>query len=301
MLIIVAFCCYVNKKPAPVLTGFPQRLCYNGGMEVIYVDSLFLLDLIIDYSLLLLSGRVSGVVLRRRRYFLGAMVGAVYAVCMVLPGMQWLENTALKLVLGLLMSLIAYGSETRFWRCAAVFFAVTALFGGAVLAASLLVGAEPLGGTFVSVSLRVLALSFGVSYFVVMRLFQRQAIRAARRIQTVELWYARHAVTLRALRDTGNALHDPASGRAVIVAEREAVKPLLPADLPSDPTEAVLRMPGCRLLPCRTVGAASTLLLCFCPESVIIDGKREEYLVALTLNRLSEDGSYQALLPGEEY
>ena len=270
-------------------------------MEVIYVDSLFLLDLVIDYCLLLLSGRVSGVILRRWRYFLGAMVGALYAVCMVLPGMQWLENTLMKLALGVLMALIAYGREARFWRCTAVFFAVSALFGGAVLAASLLAGAEPCGGAFVSVSLRVLALSFGFCYFVVMRLFQRQTVKATRKIQTVSITYRGETVALRALRDTGNALHDPASGRAVLVAEREKVKPLLPSNLPDDPTEAILHLPGGTLLPCRTVGASSMLLLCFRPESVIADGKSEDMLVAITPNQLSEDGSYQALLPSESF
>ena len=271
-------------------------------MEVIYVDSLFALDLIIDYCLLLLSGRVSGVVLHRGRYLLGALVGAVYAVCMVLPGMLWLRATPMKLALGVLMALIAYGSETRFWRCAAVFFAVSALFGGAVLAASLLAGAEALGGVFVSVSLRTLALSFGICYFVVMGLFRRAAVKAARRVQLAKITYRGRTVTLRALRDTGNTLHDPTGGRGVLIAEREAVQPLLPYGLPRDPAAAMLQLPdlrGWKLLPCRTVGADTALLLCFRPDAVTADGKAEDLLVGITDSRLSDNGSYQALLPEE--
>lgn len=271
-------------------------------MEVIYVDRLFLLDLIIDYCLLLLSGRVSGVVLHRGRYLLGAILGAVYAVILLLPGMRWLGSTVMKLVLGLLMALIAYGSETRFWRCAGVFFAVSALFGGAVFAASILAEAEPLGGVFVSVTLRTLALSFGVCYFVVMQLFQRKAVKAARRVQTVKITCRGQTVTLRALRDTGNSLHDPTVGKAVLVAEKEALLPLLPQNLPSDPAAALLQLSdarGWKLLSCRTVGSASALLLCFRPDAVTIDGKPEDLLIGIANHRLSDDGSYQGLLPGE--
>ncbi len=271
-------------------------------MEVIYVDRLFLLDLVIDYCLLLLSGRVSGVVLRRGRYLLGAVLGAVYAVCMVLPGLQWLGSTFMKLVLGVLMALIAYGSEPRFWRCAAVFFSVSALFGGAVLAASMLAEAEPLGGVFVSVSLRTLALSFGVCYFVVMRLFQRKALKAARRIQHVEITYCSKTVALHALRDTGNDLHDPASGRAVLVAEREIIQTLLPTNLPEDPASALLQLSdakGWKLLPCRTVGTDTALMLCFRPDTVTAEGHPEDLLIGIASHRLSDDGSYQGLLPGE--
>ncbi len=271
-------------------------------MEVIYVDRLFLLDLVIDYCLLLLSGRVSGVVLRRGRYLMGAILGAAYAVMLLLPGMQWLGSTTMKLALGLLMALIAYGSEARFWRCAGVFFAVSALFGGAVFAASILSEAEPLGGVFVSVTLRTLALSFGVCYFVIMQLFQRKALKAVRRVQTVEITYRGRTVTFPALRDTGNDLHDPTVGRAVLVAEREALRPLLPQDLPEDPAAALLHLSdakGWKLLPCRTVGSSSGLLLCFKPDTVTIDGKPEDLLIGISDTRLSDDGSYRGLLPGE--
>ena len=45
-------------------------------MDVIYIDSLFGLNLLIDYCLVLASARVCGVVLRRWRYALAALIGA---------------------------------------------------------------------------------------------------------------------------------------------------------------------------------------------------------------------------------
>ena len=50
---------------------------YDDRMKVIYADRFFLLNLLIDYLLCLLSARVCGLVLRRRRYLLAALIGAV--------------------------------------------------------------------------------------------------------------------------------------------------------------------------------------------------------------------------------
>ena len=60
-------------------------------MDVIYLDSLFGLNLLIDYCLVLVSARVCGVVLHRWRYALAALIGALYAALMVLPGF-WLAG-----------------------------------------------------------------------------------------------------------------------------------------------------------------------------------------------------------------
>ena len=82
-------------------------------MDVIYIDSLFGLNLLIDYCLVLVSARVCGVVLRRWRYALAALIGALYAALMVLPGFGWLANGMMKLALGAAMALIAFGGEAH--------------------------------------------------------------------------------------------------------------------------------------------------------------------------------------------
>ena len=45
-------------------------------MEVIYIDSLFFLNLGVDYLLCLAAARICGLYLRRRRYVLAALLGA---------------------------------------------------------------------------------------------------------------------------------------------------------------------------------------------------------------------------------
>ena len=48
-------------------------------MTVIYVDTLFLLNAIVDYLLLLAAARLAGEPLTRLRFLLGALLGGGYA------------------------------------------------------------------------------------------------------------------------------------------------------------------------------------------------------------------------------
>lgn len=275
-------------------------------MDVIYLDSLFGLNLLIDYCLVLASARVCGVVLRRWRYALAALIGALYAALMVLPGCGWLANGAMKLALGAAMALIAFGGEAHLVRCTVVFFAVSAAFGGAVYAASMLAGVSPGSGALVTVSGRVLALSFAACYAAVSLVFHRRAKAADREVRTVTVTLAGRSVTLKALRDSGNDLHDPVSGLPAAVVERAAVLPMFPAlhALPDDAVQALEvlgALPECTgrvvLLPYRAVGVAGALLPAFRPDSVMIDGAAEPMLLALSAQALTSDGSFAMVLP----
>ena len=273
-------------------------------MEVLYLDRLFAVNGLIDYCVLLAAARVCGVALRRRRYALAALLGAVYAALTVLPGWTWLAAPALKLALGAAMALIAFGGEERLGRCTAVFFAVAALFCGGVYAASLLAGADPLRGALAPLTWRVFALSFAVCWFVVSVAFRRRMQRADRELRPVTVTFGGKEARLTGLRDSGNDLHDPATGRAAAVADRAAVAALLDlGGVPDDPAAAMVTLSGrpalrgrlC-LLPYRAVGVPGGLLLAFRPDRVEVDGRAEDLLIALSGAPLG-DGDCRILLP----
>ena len=55
-------------------------------MTVVYIDSVFVLNTLMDYLLCLVTARLAGIPLRRRRYLLAALAGGGYAVAVFLPG-----------------------------------------------------------------------------------------------------------------------------------------------------------------------------------------------------------------------
>ena len=170
----------------------------------------------------------------------------------------------------------------------------------------MLAGVSPGSGALVTVSGRVLVLSFAVCYAAVSTVFRRRAKTAAREVRTVTVTLAGRSTTVRALRDSGNDLHDPVSGLPAAVVERTAVLPLFPAlhALPDDAVQALSvlgALPECTgrvvLLPYRAVGVTGALLPAFRPDSVMIDGAPEPMLLALSVQALTSDGAFSMVLP----
>ena len=181
-------------------------------MEVIYLDSLFALNLLADYLMLLCAGRLCSLVLRRKRYLLAALLGALYAAAVYLPGLGFLRLPGWKLLVGGGMGWIAYGRERTPLRCIAVFFAVSAAFGGAIWA---------LGGHFSLPALLGCFLGFMLLFSL---LFSRRR-RPEDRLVKVRLVFLGRPTAFTALRDSGNALRDPLSGEPVLVACPHALAP----------------------------------------------------------------------------
>ena len=165
------------------MTNYARRGAYNCRMEVIYIDSLFFLNLGVDYLLCLAAARICGLYLRRRRYVLAALLGAAYSVAVYLPGLGFLASWPGKLAAAALMSLVAYGREKRPMRCYAVFLAVSAAFGGALWAMSISAGA----GGAAPMPLAVFVPAFALCYAGLSLIFRRRARLAEEKRVAVEL------------------------------------------------------------------------------------------------------------------
>ena len=119
-------------------------------MTVIYIDTLFLLNALVDYLLLLAAARLAGEPMRRWRFALGAGLGGVYAVAIFLPGLSFLAHPLCRLASVALMMVVSYGGSRRLLRQGLLFVALTCAFGGGVVAIGLL------GGTGLSLGLSLI-------------------------------------------------------------------------------------------------------------------------------------------------
>ncbi len=283
-------------------------------MTVIYVDTLFFLNTLVDYLLLLAAARLAGEPLRRWRFALGAALGGLYAVAIFLPGLGFLSHPLCRLASVVLMMLVSYGGSRRLLRQGVLFVALTFAFGGGVVAIGLMGGTGlSLGkGVFYSaLDLKVVLLSAAVCYGVLTLVFQRLARHSATsgELVNIKLYLGENTADLTALVDTGNTLTDPVSGQPVVVAEGERLGQLFPqGKRPSlvdlrNPTGALTRLgtgewkSRFRLLPYRSVGVDHGLLLAVRVDRMELDGQRiGPMLVALSPTSVSDGGGYQALI-----
>jgi len=279
-------------------------------MQVIYADTLFFFNLIINYVLLLVTAKICHSPARRLRFAAAAAFGAAYAVAVLYPSLAFLSSWAVKLAAGVAVALIAFGGQRAFIRQVLVFLAVTAAFGGAVFAGSLLFGGT--GRLSSSAVVRVLLPVFVISYAVLTLLFRRAARgRGPGGAVPLAVRSGSREIRLRALRDTGNSLVDPLTGRPVVIVGLNDIAPLF--DTPVRRIVEQLRHASAvevfeklgregfgsrfRLVPYSAVGVTGGMLLTYRPDAVEIGGKLSRgALLAVSPNSVSDSLSYAALV-----
>ena len=283
-------------------------------MTGIYIDSVFVLNALMDYLLLLCAGRLAGLPLRRKRYALSALAGGAYAAAVFLPGLGFLAQTPVKLAAGVLLGLIAYGGEEKLLRLLLLFFAVSCAMAGCVLGLGLLAGGgvPAVNGVFyTNVDAKALVVAGTAAYAVLSVVFRAAAGHGVRgELLPVRVSIQGRTAELTALWDTGSGLRAP-DGRAALVAAPGALDAALPPEVVRlfrrrgleapeellEPLRAAAPALRPRLTPYRAMGTAGGLLLTIRTDWTEINGARYPGLTA-ALSPTALGAGYAALWGG---
>lgn len=283
-------------------------------MPVIYIDSVFLLNTVTDYFLLLITARLAGISMKRVKYLAASVLGGAYAMAVFLPGGAFLAAPAVKVCAGILMALIAFGNERRLFRLTLLLFAVSCAFAGGVLGLGLLLGEIPLMGgiLYTNVNTKVLAAAFGAGYLLVVLVFHASAQhKVAGTLIPVQINHQGKCAKMTALWDTGNRLKNPISGDSILLVSPDQLYGLIPncvrRILEQELHRPMLAMEKISLLepylcpqlvPYHAVGTSSGLLLSIRLDSAKIGGIRHRGIrVALSPTEFGHE--YAALWGGE--
>ena len=249
-------------------------------MTVVYVDSVFVLNALMDYLLVLCAARLAGIPLRRRRYLLAGLLGGAYAVAVFLPGLGFLSATPVKLAAGILLALAAYGGEAKLLRLTLLLFAVSCAMAGCVLALGLVAGGGvPMvnGVFYTDVDAKVLLTAAAAAYLVLTVVFRAAAGKGVRgELVRAQVCLAGRTTAFTAFCDTGNALRDPVSGAPVLVVSPGRLDGALPREVrslldrgslerPAELLEPMMRAAPelrFRLIPYHAVGVADCCWRC---------------------------------------
>lgn len=292
------------------------------SVKTIYIDVLFLINLIMNYLMLVATARFTGAQASRGRLFLGAALGAVYAVFMFFPNLSFLYTAAVKLIFGAAVVGVTFGKlrPARFLHLTIAFMAVSCAFAGVVVALEYLTDAA--GGYFhmrngvayINVSFRLLLCAAGVAYGGAAVFMRRKGSRGLEETtcRKVRITLFEKTAEITALVDTGNRLKDPVTGRAVLVVQADRMAELMPEKVAHivrrlyylDAATVMERLSVYeearyfRLIPCATVSEPCAMLLAVRPDSVEIEGRHvpRGMLIGLTAQEVSCDSSMQALI-----
>ena len=265
-----------------------QYSLYRGGAElVIYLDVVALLNFVVDYLLLLGTNRLCGYPPGWGRSAWAAALGGIYGAACMLPRFRFLGNSLWRIVILALMGWIAFGSNKCTVRRTVIFVLLCMALGGI---------AQGMGRGGVG------ALVASATALSAMCLLGFRDRPGSVRYVPVELPCGDTRLRLTALCDTGNTLYDPVTGRPVLVVGAEVAQQLSGLTLqqlrsPVDSMEQS-KIPGLRLVPYRTIGQNSGMLLAMRFSGVRIGNWHGSSLVAFAPEKLCNDGRYQALTGG---
>ena len=210
-----------------------------------------------------------------------ALLGSTYSgVCLLAQRSFWGEPR-LRILCLVVMALIAFGFTCKSLPRGIVFVALSLAAGSVV---------QP------SKNLNpwlLLMLSVGVLFYSL----SGQPIGKA--YIPVELSYGKNKLCLTALRDTGNTLRDPVTGKPVLILGADVAEKLtgLSSQQLRQPVETMGKLPGLRLIPYKSIGGSGLLLALHMPN-VRIGTWHGSGLVAFAPEVLNINGTYQALTGG---
>ena len=269
------------------------------SMNIIYLDTLFFVNFVCDYILLLCTARVGGAIIHRWRLIIASVLGGLYACVCCCPIAPWLDHPLLKFCFSILLCAIAFNKESPFVRCTVIFMCVSFIAGGFLSALTM----SNNNIQYIPLHFKSVFLAFAIMYFVLSLFFRNIPKFKDREYHSISVTLHDQNICFRGLHDSGNELFDPITNRPVLICQAKLLHPLFPNTsiweedvykqftIMSRPDQYQGKM---RLIPCQTI-TGSGILLGFQADSVSIDGKIAPHIVAFSPIDFPIEASYQAI------
>lgn len=297
---------------------------------VVYIDLIFITNLLIDGALLWLTAWMRKLRFRWWRLTVSAAVGALYVVMMFVPQLSFMYTFVIKFALSLLMLWIVFGfgSLQNYIRNMGAFYIINFAAAGGIIGIHYLLqnSGEIFNGIWYTASGGLsfeLKIGFWFTFimcFAVLLWFK--LVYASRRKLENRQEYMGEVIAFvgdcqihcTGLLDTGNQLTDPLTRTPVMVMEASLWKEKLPAAWmerlsEGEPDKLVLELDDeefewrdrLRLVPYRGVNRGSAFMLAIKPDAVEIrigdqTSRSSKVLIGLDGGQLSGDRSYQAII-----
>ncbi len=283
----------------------------------IYVDVLFLLNMLIDYIILCSTALISGRECARARLIAASAAGALYSVVIFFPSLRLFNLLLIRMAAGGALLLIAFKFKNiyAYLKLALVYFIINAVYGGGMYAfyhftalGSKMNSSN--GVYYIDLPLWAVILLAFVFYFVI-KLFAKisDGRNVKKQVRELDIYFGTGHARVSALFDTGNTLYDPISLLPVMLVETSALHGRLSETLlknaESGMTDELPLMHSLypelklRVVPFKDVTGKKSFVYAFKPKKIVDLQKGTQtplMLVGIIGTRLSADGSFNALL-----
>lgn len=288
----------------------------------IYIDVVFLENLVMN-SIILIA---SGIILKKKLKWIGILLasslGAVYTIIGYISVLEIYSNLVLKVILSILIIYIAFNPQTvkQLWKDVLIFYLTSFVFGGVAFALIYVVKPQDIlmkNGLFLGTyPLKTVLLAAIVAFIILIAAFAIVKTKFSKKDMfcEVEVELNNKKIKTRAMIDTGNLLKEPITNTPVIVLEHTLLYECVPKEI-LDNLESILggelvKIPEeirneyisrLKLIPFASLGKQNGMLVGIKADSlkIIQDDQEKEnknVIVGIYNKSLTKRGEYRALV-----
>ena len=288
----------------------------------IYIDVVFLENLVMNSIILIASGIILKKKLKWIRILLASSLGAIYTIIGYISVLQIYSNLVLKVILSILIIYIAFNPQTvkQLWKDVLIFYLTSFVFGGVAFALIYVVKPQDIlmkNGLFLGTyPLKTVLLAAIVAFIIIIAAFAIVKTKFSKKDMfcDVEVELNNKKIKTRAMIDTGNLLKEPITNTPVIVLEHTLLYECVPKEI-LDNLESILggelvKIPEeirneyisrLKLIPFASLGKQNGMLVGIKSDSLkIVQDEQEKesknVIVGIYNKSLTKRGEYRALI-----
>ena len=288
----------------------------------VYLDVIFLENLIINYIILYATGIILKIQIKNLKIFFASLIGAIYSIIYYIVQLGLYSNFIIKLILSVVMIYIAFNS-TSFKTLAKqvlLFYLVSFVFGGATIAIIYMANSQNItiqNGVFIgNYTMVTVCIGIIIAYIVVIIAFKMVKTKISKKdlICDIEVKINGKGIMTKGMIDTGNLLKEPITNLPVIVMEYTLLYDVIPREILNN-LEKILEgdlskipekiqeqyIPKLKVIPFTSLGKQNGMLLGVKAEKVVIKHndevkKIDKAVIGIYDKSLTKKGEYRALL-----
>lgn len=250
-------------------------------VTTVYIDVLFLSNLIINIILLYASGFVSNRKVSFFRCLIGSGIGAIYLCVMFFSSFDFLENIVFKFILStaMIFTTFSFKKFLEFVKILFVYYILNFILAGGINFSNSIWNTSVLtnGSIYFKTTIWtmllgiVLVFLFGGTFFRIIK----SNILTKEQNRELTLYHSNKKIVLDAFVDTGNSLVDPLSRTSVIIVSKEKLSNIIDVD-------NLESMKNFRIIPCQTVADTKNMLYGFKPDKLMYNNKEINATIAIS-------------------
>lgn len=280
----------------------------------IYIDQMFFENFIMNYIILYITSKFSGVESKWYRFVVGAIVGAIYVISSYIVGFYDKPLIWAKIILSIVIVVVSFKMKNikDFFKAILFFYSVTFFIGGVSFGLAYFLNVSMIleGGILYVDEFPIIMVALGTMLTVIigkwMMILIKSKVNFEEILYEIEITLYDKSIKLIALMDSGNSAKEPITGNPVVIIENSFLYDLVPKDvldkIEKDDFEVEDKWKKrIKLIPLSTVNSENKIMKGIKVDSLIVTVKEDKKcinnIVVVGCNKkLSKEGKYQALI-----